>query len=96
MLLNKDEICKVIVTVLAAQTAFRPGSGRSAPAWARGPTADRRAANSARRGVLPSSSWTESRPNPHWGDLSRPRRSDGWTVFSEEQNRLAAGSPTKP
>ena len=48
MLLNKDEILKVIVTVLAAQTAFRPGSGRSAPAWARGPTADGQAAKPAR------------------------------------------------
>ena len=96
MLLNKDEIRKETVTVLAAQKAFWPGSERSAPAWARGPTTDRQATHSARRGASPSPSWAESQPNPHWGDLSRPRRLDGWTVFSEEQNRLAAGSPTKP
>ena len=35
--------------MLAAQTTFRPGSGRSAPAWARGPTADGQAAKPARR-----------------------------------------------
>ena len=37
------------MTVLVAQTTFRPGSGRSAPAWARGPTADGQAAKPARR-----------------------------------------------
>ena len=63
MLLNKYEIPKETVTVLAAQKAFRHGSERSAPAWARGPTADGQAANSARRGAPPSPSWAENRPN---------------------------------
>ena len=62
-LLNKDEICKVNVTVLAAQSAFRPRLKRSVPAWARGPTADGQATNSARRGAPPSPSWAENRPN---------------------------------
>jgi len=72
MLLNKDEIRKETVIVLAAQKAFQPGSERSAPAWARGPTTDRQATHSARRGASPSPSWAESRPNQRWSDLGRP------------------------
>ena len=86
MLLNKDEIRKETVTVLAAQKYFRPRSGRSAPAWARGPTADGRAANLARRGASPSPSWAESQPNQHRSDLGHPSRSNGWAIFLEEQN----------
>ena len=90
MLLNKDEICKVIVTVLAAQTAFRPGSERSAPAWARGPTADGQAAKPARRRAPLGPNLALSPPRR---PLAVGSESDGRPRASREQNRRRAAVP---
>ena len=69
--------------MLAAQTAFRPGSGRYAPAWARGPTADGQAAKPARRRAPLGPNLALSLPRR---PLAVGSESDGRPRASREQN----------
>jgi len=78
------------VTVLTAQTAFRPRSGRSAPAWAPGPTADGQAAKPARRRAPLGPKLARSPPRR---PLAVGSESDGRPHASREQNRRRRRSP---